>query len=154
MIRSAAVLFLFCVAICSFSAVSAYEANRAVRIAILGGGGRSQHLLLECLKINKDIKVVAICDENGLAAHNFFCEKLKAQHQISTCTALQACFKDTAVYPDTEDGLQQFCRNHSGVDWIFITSSNYRHQAHLTSVLEYSPVKNRNTIEYGSYSYV
>jgi predicted dehydrogenase len=117
------------------------ENERAYRIAIVGLGERSNHLLWECLQISKNVQVVAICDDRATDSINFFANKLSKRND-TVLDAYRKCVHGAALYPDTQEGIQQFFANHQDVDWVFLTSPNYKHFRHLNTALETSACRN------------
>jgi len=117
------------------------HSDSAFNIAILGLGGRSQYVLLECLQFNKNIRVVAIADDYAHDSLNFFLNKLQQRHD-PLLQAYSDSYKHAAIYPDTQEGLQKLFATHTDLDMVFITSANYHHSRHLGATLTYSSCKN------------
>lgn len=111
-------------------------------IAILGLGGRAQYLLLECMRQNKHIRVVAICDDHAAASCNWFLYTLQRDAGFMVADAYRRIFERAVIYPDTEEGLKKLFAEHTQLDSIFITSSNDKHYKHLTTALAHSQCKN------------
>ncbi len=109
----------------------------AFNIAILGLGGRCHYVLLDCLKLNNDINVVAVCDDHAQESLDFFVQKLEKENNSLKDTYKQS-FKSMCVYADTEDGLSKLFENHANLDCVFITSANYKHAMHLNAVAAHS----------------
>jgi predicted dehydrogenase len=119
-----------------------YEQNdKTHRFVILGLGGRSQYLLLECLKYSKNIQVVAVCDDAAISSYQFFVNKL-VQQRNPLLDSFKKCFSDVSLYSDTQEGLINLFKNHQNIDYILITSANYKHISHLTAACNYSSCKN------------
>lgn len=117
------------------------ESNRTpFKIAILGLGGRSQYVLLECLKFNKNINIVAVGDDHATDSLNFFSNKLM-QTQNVLLESYKNIFKNTVFYPDSAIGLKELFDNHKNLDIIFITSANYHHFRHLNVASNFSSCK-------------
>ncbi len=131
---------IFLLSICG-NTLSLEPKSSEFKIAILGLGGRSQYLLLECLKFNKNICVVAVADNYATDSLNFFLNKMQQGKNV-LLDSYNNSFKNVALYPDTEDGLKQLFKNHKDIDMVFITSTNYHHFRHLNTVVAYSPCKN------------
>lgn len=111
------------------------------KIAILGLGGRGQYVLLECLKLNKNIHVMAVADNDAIDSLSFFLNKLQQRKNV-LLDAYKNSFKDVALYPDTKEGLKQLFENHKDINMVFITSANYHHLRHLNDAIAYSSCKN------------
>lgn len=122
-------------------AIDTVQCDNELKLAILGLGGRSQYLLLDCLKLNKNIRVVAVCDDYGLESFNFFTHKLDKEKN-PLLDFFRKAFENTAYYPDNNEGLQKLFDDHKNIDLIFITSANYNHLRHANAVFSYSACKN------------
>jgi hypothetical protein len=110
-------------------------------IAILGLGGRSQYLLLECMQRNSKVRVVAVCDDHGRESLHWFASSLQRNASPLFVQAYRKVFEKTYLYPDTQEGIKQLFKEHPQVDTVFITSSNDKHLKHLNAVLSYSECK-------------
>lgn len=112
------------------------------KIAILGLGGRSQYLLLECMKRNQNIRVVAVCDDYGNDSFGWFASSLKRNAGPMFAAAYQRVFERARLYPDTNEGLKQLFQDNPQLDSVFITSSNDKHFRHINAALAHSSCKN------------
>ena len=110
-----------------------------LKLAVLGLGGRSNYLLLDCLKLTKNIQVVAVCDDNAHQSFDFFVNKLLIEGKDTD--PYKKLFANAIFYPDSMQGLQTLFENHKDIDQILITSANYHHSSHLKAALAYSPCK-------------
>jgi hypothetical protein len=110
-------------------------------LAILGLGKRCQNLMLSCLNLDKNIHVVAVCDDHGADAFNFFIQKLESENN-PLCDAYKKAFAHVGFYPDSDEGLQKLFQDHKKIDVVFITGPNYKHFNHINAVLAYSSCKN------------
>lgn len=129
--------------IISLITISMTFASEPIKTAVLGLGGRAQNLLLECLSLkdetDKELKVVAVCDDHAFACLTAYTQMLGYHPQAK---AYKKMFSKASYYPDTPDGLKQLFKEHPDVDRILITSANNRHLAHLSSALTNSPCQN------------
>ncbi len=136
-----------------------HHALSQVTIAVLGLGGRAQYVLRDCLKFDKDIKVVAICDDYALESLNFFINKLEKEND-NLVNDYRKMFDKVAIYADNDEGLHKLFEIHKNIDQIFITSANYNHFRYLNAALAYSFCKNiyiekplfRNMQEFNSFT--
>lgn len=110
-------------------------------IAILGLGGRSHFLLLECMQQKSNIRIVAVCDDHGAASFNWFANSLQRRGGMGLKTYLKM-FDRTYLYPDTDEGIKKMFKDHPKLDAVFVTSSNDKHFRHLNAVLANSTCKN------------
>jgi len=110
-------------------------------IAILGLGGRSHFLLLECMQQKNNIRIVGVCDDHGVASFNWFAGSLQRRGGFGLRSYLKM-FERTLLYPDTEEGIKKLFKDNPQVDTVFITSSNDKHFKHLNAVLAHSTCKN------------
>jgi predicted dehydrogenase len=117
-----------------------YTQEKPLNIVILGLGARSQRILRECIKLNKNISVVAVCDNHAQDSLNFCVNNMEAKY-LEHRTFYEQAFAHTLFYQDNESDIKRLFANHSEVDWIFITSANYHHLRHLNAVLAYSHCK-------------
>jgi len=123
-------------------AVSMPTRSSEHKIAILGLGGRSQYLLLECMQQNPNIRIVAVCDDHGSHSFNWFMYSLQRSAGPMFAQAYGKLFEKAQLYPDTDEGLKKLFQEHSDLDSVLITSSNDKHLKHLSAALAHSPCKN------------
>ncbi|MDR3646146.1 MAG: Gfo/Idh/MocA family oxidoreductase [Candidatus Babeliales bacterium] len=119
--------------------------STSFNIVILGYGGRAQTLLLECLKLqkeaNKNINVLAICDDNAQEATEYYVKRLyKGESEFAQ--NYDDVIKNTNFYPDTDDALKQLFKTHTNIDKVLIISENYKHYRHIDAILKYSSCRN------------
>lgn len=136
-------------------------AHETIKTAVLGLGGRAQSLLLECLSLRDDtqkqIQIVAVCDDHAFACLNEFSKRLGFSTRAHNYKKM---FSGCSYYPDTTDGLKKLFEKHPDLDRILITSANYRHLDHINSALEHSSCQNifiekplfRNLDEFNSFA--
>lgn len=124
----------------------AIAADSAVRpehtIAILGLGGRSQYLLLECMQRNPKVRVVAVCDDRGSESFSWFVTSLQRNASPFFVDAYRRMFERAHLYADTQEGIKKMFQDNPQLDTVFITSSNEKHFEHLNAVLAHSTCKN------------
>ncbi len=141
MSRSIRLLLLIVISINILGINAARAADHT--IAVLGLGGRSQFMLLECLQCRQNIRVVAVCDDHGNESLNWFARNtLQRRATPSLVQAYAKIFERASLYPDTEDGIKKMFKDNPQIDTVFITSSNDKHFQHLNAVLAYSDCKN------------
>jgi len=121
--------------------IAAPGAEPAHTIAVVGMGGRSHYLLLECLRCSPNIRVVAVCDDHGAASFNWFARSLQ-RRSGALFNAYTKIFERAYLYPDTDEGIKKLFQENPQVDSVFITSSNDKHFKHLNAVLANSTCKN------------
>jgi predicted dehydrogenase len=112
-----------------------------LNFAIVGLGGRAQWLLIECLKLNPAIQVVAICDDNAHECIEYHLNRLASQNDPMLST-YQNALAHAKLYANTPEDLQKLLAEHKNLDNIFITSANYDHLRHINTVLRCSAHKN------------
>src|SRR5665213_3626232 len=112
------------------------------KIAILGLGGRSQYLLMECMQRSRNVRVAAVCDDQGAASFNWFAYSLQRSASPFAAQAYKQLFERTYLYTDTQEGMKKLFQEHPQLDTIFITSSNDKHFRHLNAALAQSQCKN------------
>ena len=115
------VAFLTLLVFCPFLSA---ENPEVLDVAVLGLGGRSQAILLECLKlkdqVHKKIRVVAVCDNHGQDSLNFFIDRLSEEKNPLT-DGYKEMLSRVIFYKDDEQGLIQLFKNHPHLDRILIT---------------------------------
>lgn len=131
-------LLLSCFFISSIFA--SYTQERPLKIAILGLGGQSQCILYECIKLNRNICVVAVCDDYAQDSLDFFVNVMESKGHEHRGLYEQA-FTHTIFYRDNDSSIKHLFANHPDIDWVFVTSPNYHHVRHLNAVLTYSHCK-------------
>ena len=115
--------------------------SEPAKFAIVGLGGRAQWLLLECLKLKENIRVVAICDDNAQRCIDNHSNKLITQKNHNLLKAYQAAIADVTLYSNTPKDLRELFEKHTDLDTVFITSPNYDHFSHLNRALEANVAK-------------
>lgn len=131
------IIFLF---LLNFAGLCEPTNNTKIKIAVLGLGERANSVLLDCLKLSEDIRVVAVCDDNFDQSLAFFCNKLSVAKDPLLAT-YKKIFDGAAIYRDNQTGLIELLKHHKDVDRIFITSANYKHARDLNAVITHSPCK-------------
>lgn len=121
-------------------AVEIKKKTEKLSVVVFGLGGRSQYLLIECLKLSRDIQIIAVCDDNGTGSLDFFINKLEKEKN-PLIDAYKKIFVYTDFYADNEEGLRELFKKHKDVDIIFITSANYNHFRHINAIQEMSSCK-------------
>ena len=115
--------------------------QKPLNIAVLGLGGRAQWLIVECLKLNPNVKVVAVCDDNVQDCCEYCLNQLKENNE-ALVPAYQRAFKDVAIYSNTTEDLEKLFTDHAhNIDKVFITSMNGDHFNHLNTVIKCCPDK-------------
>ena len=109
-----------------------------LNVAVLGFGGQVQRLLFACLKLKeetqKEIRVVAICDDCGRQALNFFVGELDKRRN-PLARDYERMFDGAAIYSDDEEGLRRLFSELKGLNRVMVTSANSRHFTHLNCAL-------------------
>jgi len=111
-----------------------------LKIAVLGFGSRANDVLLDCVKISDNIRVVAICDDYFNQSLDFFLNVLEAKKD-PCITIYKKIFDGVHVYADNDNGLVELLKRHPDVDRIFITSPNFNHLRDLNAVVNHSACK-------------
>ncbi|MDE3045563.1 MAG: Gfo/Idh/MocA family oxidoreductase [Verrucomicrobiota bacterium] len=118
--------------------VAGVASGDVLDVAVLGLGGRVQLLLAECLKLKeatqREIRVVAVCDDFGQKCLNDFIARLEREGS-PWLADYQQMFQSARFYADDEEGLQKLFQEHPKLDEVLITSANRRHLTHLNVAL-------------------
>lgn len=123
------------------SACKIIATDAPFNIVIIGLGSRSQDVLLECFRFNKNIRVVAACDDHAQESHQFYLENLiREKHE--DLEVFKQCFANTKIYADSEVELKKLFKKHTDIDAVFITSANQHHARHLNTVQRYCACDN------------
>ncbi len=133
-------ILLFSLLFISENVFSSEPKSCEFKMAILGLGSRSQFVLLDCLKFNKNIQVVAVCDDHAVDSFTFFVNTLK-KRKNPLLNDYKNIFNVVSIYPDNEEGLKELFKNHTDIDMVFLTSANYKHLRHLQAIQNYCSCK-------------
>lgn len=133
-------LFLFTLFFTHVITIHCEQNDKPLNIAIVGLGGRAQWLIMECLKLNPDIHVVAICDDNAKNCIQYHIDRLNTQNK-DLLPVYSKALNNALIYKNTDQDLRKLLKDNNNIDVIFLTSPNYDHLWHLDTILECCPNK-------------